>query len=59
MFVAMPVIHAAIHAPSRRVVNWSNKGRRRNTTGTGRMKHLRLVHRRFKNGFAVKPAKAE
>lgn len=23
----------------------------RKTTGTGRMRHLKLVHRRFKNGF--------
>lgn len=31
--------------------NWSEKAKRRKTTGTGRMKHLRLVHRRFLNGF--------
>ena len=29
----------------------SNKALRRNTTGTGRMAHLRDVQRRFKNGF--------
>ena len=33
------------------IVNWSEKGKRRKTTGTGRMKHLRNVARRFKNGF--------
>lgn len=31
--------------------NWSEKAKRRRTTGTGRMRHLKLVHRRFKNGF--------
>lgn len=31
--------------------NWSVKAKRRRTTGTGRMRHLRLVHRRFRNGF--------
>ncbi|RWS13435.1 60S ribosomal protein L37-like protein [Dinothrombium tinctorium] len=39
--------------PSRRIrkYNWSEKAKRRKTTGTGRMRHLKLVHRRFKNGF--------
>ena len=32
-------------------VNWSVKAKRRRTTGTGRMRHLRLVHRRYRNGF--------
>uniref|UniRef100_H2Z9U1 Large ribosomal subunit protein eL37 n=1 Tax=Ciona savignyi TaxID=51511 RepID=H2Z9U1_CIOSA len=31
--------------------NWSKKAKRRHTTGTGRMRHLKLVNRRFKNGF--------
>lgn len=31
--------------------NWSVKAVGRKTTGTGRMKHLKLVQRRFKNGF--------
>ncbi|CAG0919032.1 unnamed protein product [Notodromas monacha] len=31
--------------------NWSVKAQRRKTTGTGRMRHLKIVHRRFKNGF--------
>ncbi|CAG8464880.1 3192_t:CDS:2 [Ambispora leptoticha] len=33
------------------VYNWSEKGKRRKTTGTGRMRYLRHVPRRFKNGF--------
>merc|ERR1712170_263476 len=31
--------------------NWSVKGIRRKTTGTGRMRHLKVVFRKFKNGF--------
>jgi len=31
--------------------NWSMKAKRRHTTGTGRMRHLKLVNRRFHNGF--------
>ncbi len=31
--------------------NWSEKAMRRKTTGTGRMRSLKLVARRFKNGF--------
>ncbi|CAG0897130.1 unnamed protein product [Darwinula stevensoni] len=31
--------------------NWSEKAQRRKTTGTGRLRHLKLVHRRFRNGF--------
>ncbi|CAI2169739.1 19143_t:CDS:2 [Funneliformis geosporum] len=39
--------------PQRReaVNNWSEKGKRRKTTGTGRMRYLKHVSRRFKNGF--------
>lgn len=33
------------------VDNWSVKAKRRRVTGTGRMRHLKLVHRRFRNGF--------
>lgn len=33
------------------IVNWSEKAKRRKTTGTGRMSHLKVVHRRFLNGF--------
>lgn len=31
--------------------NWSVKAKRRRVTGTGRMRYLKLVHRRFRNGF--------
>lgn len=31
--------------------NWACKSQRRRTTGTGRMRHLKIVQRRFKNGF--------
>jgi hypothetical protein len=34
-----------------RTVNWSEKAKRRKTTGSGRMRSLRDVHRRFLNGF--------
>lgn len=33
--------------------NWSTKAKRRKTTGTGRMRYLKLVARRFKNGFRM------
>ncbi|KAJ3105647.1 60S ribosomal protein L37A [Phlyctochytrium planicorne] len=33
------------------IVEWSEKGKRRKTTGTGRMAHLKTLSRRFKNGF--------
>ena len=33
------------------LVNWSEKAKRRNTQGTGRMRYLKHVHRRHKNGF--------
>ncbi|KAK3555934.1 hypothetical protein QTP86_029756 [Hemibagrus guttatus] len=31
--------------------NWSAKAKRRSTTGTGRMRHMKVVFRRFRNGF--------
>ncbi|GFT27470.1 probable 60S ribosomal protein L37-A [Nephila pilipes] len=31
--------------------NWSVKGKRRKTTGTGRLRHLKVVWIKFKNGF--------
>ena len=34
-----------------RKFNLSNKAKRRRTEGTGRMRHLKLVQRRFRNGF--------
>merc|ERR1711915_807957 len=48
--------------PSRRMrrYNWSTKAIRRKKTGTGRLRHLKEVHRRFKNGFREgKPAFAK
>merc|ERR1712087_651037 len=35
----------------KRQFNWSEKSQRRRTTGTGRMRHLKVVFRRFRNGF--------
>jgi len=34
-----------------RKYNWSIKARRRKTTGTGRMRSLDIVRRKFRNGF--------
>merc|ERR1712000_469978 len=34
-----------------RKYEWSEKAKRRKTTGTGRMRSLSLVARKFKNGF--------
>ena len=34
-----------------RKYNWSVKAIRRKTTGTGRLRHLKHMSRRFKNGF--------
>lgn len=31
--------------------NWSEKAKRRKTTGTGRCRYLKVVRRRFRNGF--------
>ncbi|KAJ6264166.1 60S ribosomal protein L37A [Drechslerella dactyloides] len=53
-------------AAKTRKYNWSEKAKRRKTTGTGRMRYLKGVSRRFKNGFqtgapanARGPSKAE
>jgi len=35
----------------KRKFNWSEKSLRRKTTGTGRMRYLRDLPRRYKNGF--------
>lgn len=35
----------------KRSYNWSAKSKRRSTTGTGRLRHMRHMPRRFKNGF--------
>ncbi|KAK1123468.1 hypothetical protein QLX08_003376 [Tetragonisca angustula] len=34
-----------------RSYNWSIKAKRRKTTGTGRLRYLKIVRRKFKNGF--------
>ena len=34
-----------------RKYNWSVKAKRRKTTGTGRMQHLKVVRRKFRTGF--------
>jgi len=43
-------------------VEWAQKAKRRRTTGTGRMRHMKDLPRRFKNGFregtTAKPMKA-
>ncbi|XP_038177501.1 60S ribosomal protein L37-like [Arvicola amphibius] len=38
-------------AKCKRKYNWSAKAKRQNTTGTGRMRHLKIVYRRFRHGF--------
>ncbi|XP_043840576.1 60S ribosomal protein L37-like [Dromiciops gliroides] len=38
-------------AKRKRKYNWSAKAKQRNTTGTGRMRHLKIVYCRFRNGF--------
>merc|ERR1712031_30217 len=44
---------AACGYPSAKIrgYNWCPKALRRNSTGTGRMRFLKTVSRRFKNGF--------
>jgi large subunit ribosomal protein L37e len=34
-----------------RQYNWGEKAKRRRTTGTGRMRFMKSMTRRFKNGF--------
>ncbi|KAB0403292.1 hypothetical protein E2I00_001041 [Balaenoptera physalus] len=38
-------------AKRKREHNWSVKAKRRNTTRTGRMRHLKIVYRTFRHGF--------
>ncbi|XP_034366681.1 large ribosomal subunit protein eL37-like [Arvicanthis niloticus] len=49
-------------AKRKRKYNWRAKAKRRNTTRTGRMRHLRIVHRRFRlgccEGTTPKPKRA-
>ena len=33
------------------IVTWGSKAKRRKTTGTGRMRYMKNVQRRFRNGF--------
>ncbi|KAA3489293.1 60S ribosomal protein L37-3 [Gossypium australe] len=47
--VALPVLSLLLVRGH--VNNWSVKAIRRKTTGTGRMRYLRHVPRRFKTGF--------
>ncbi|VDK63126.1 unnamed protein product [Onchocerca ochengi] len=35
----------------KRTYQWSAKSIRRHTTGTGRMRHIKIVRRRFRNHF--------
>merc|ERR1712151_192613 len=35
----------------KRTFNWGDKAKRRKTTGTGRMRHLKNVYRKFRNDF--------
>merc|ERR1739845_161152 len=35
----------------KRTYQWSEKSIRRRTTGTGRLRHLKVVNRKFHNGF--------
>ena len=41
----------AYPAAKTRKYNWSEKAKRRKTTGTGRMQYLKTMTRKFKNGF--------
>ena len=41
------------------VDNWGAKAKRRKTTGTGRMRYLKTVARRFKNGFRMSTPREE
>ncbi|KAL8659671.1 MAG: hypothetical protein Q9226_000296 [Calogaya cf. arnoldii] len=47
-----PAHHAAIlRLRFVNVHNWGEKAKRRKTTGTGRMRSMKLIPRKFKNGF--------
>jgi hypothetical protein len=47
------VIHFSLGIDELMKDNWSAKAKRRKTTGTGRMRYLKTVARRFKNGFRM------
>ncbi|KAM7316361.1 hypothetical protein ACRRTK_024092 [Alexandromys fortis] len=38
-------------AKRKRKYNWSAKAKRRNTTGTGQMRYLKIAYRIFRHGF--------
>jgi large subunit ribosomal protein L37e len=38
-------------AAKTRKFNWGEKAKRRKTTGSGRMRYLKTVNRKFSNGF--------
>jgi len=38
-------------AKRKRTYQWSEKSIRRRTTGTGRLRHMKVVNRKFHNGF--------
>ncbi|SCV03036.1 LANO_0G01750g1_1 [Lachancea nothofagi CBS 11611] len=46
-------------AAKMRSFNWGAKAKRRRTTGTGRMAHLKHLSRRFKNDFQTGTAKPQ
>lgn len=41
----------SLYSLANRTDNWAQKALRRRTQGTGRMKYLKTVTRKFKNGF--------
>ncbi|KAH9479904.1 60S ribosomal protein L37A [Psilocybe cubensis] len=51
--VPRPSACASCGYPSAKIrsYEWGQKAKRRKTTGTGRMRYLKDVSRRFKNGF--------
>ncbi|XP_049731457.1 60S ribosomal protein L37-like [Elephas maximus indicus] len=38
-------------AKCKKKYNWSTKAKRRNTTGTGQMRHLKIIYHRFRDGY--------
>lgn len=58
-----PLLYTNTNYVSILLDNWSVKAKRRKTTGTGRMSYLKVVRRRFRNGFRegtqAKPKKAQ
>jgi large subunit ribosomal protein L37e len=48
--------HCGYPSAKIRSYEWGQKAKRRKTTGTGRMRYLKDVSRRFKNGFRCVPS---